>query len=330
MFTRQTTAVVIFLLVGSFFCGQGIPMAAEVQFPTTPITILVGMKPGGGGDTCARMLAEISEKEFGQQVMVVNKPGGHNKVMVTMLSKAKPDGYTIGVSSDPVYVLSPLITKTLFTAEDFTYITRLYSMIVGTVVREDSPFHNLKDLFEFARKNPNTLKIATTGKGSSSHMLWEILAKMEGVKVNLVPFPGSAPAGAALLGGHVDASMGSSSVWAKWVKAKKVRPIFVNAKIPFAPDAPTLEDLGYSDIIPQTISVVAGPKNIEKPVLNKLIKVFEQAMDTPRYKQLLNTLGFPVTKPLSGEKFRKEIFRRVEIYKKIKKEHPEVIAIGAE
>jgi tripartite-type tricarboxylate transporter receptor subunit TctC len=328
MSTCQTTSVIILLFV-SFLCDMGVPIAAELKYPAKPIEIIVGMSPGGGGDLCSRMIAEKSKRDLGQDVVVINKPGGNNKVAVTLLSKSKPDGYTLGASTDLVFVLNPLVEKVPFATEDFTYITRYADVIVGIVVPEDSPFRSFKDMIEFARANPNKLTVGTVGKGSTPYMLWEIIALEEGLKINLVPFSGSAPATMAMLGGHVMASCNSSPSWARYVRAKKARVLAVptEERSESFPDVPTLRELGYPDLAWADWSIIAGPKNMDKAIANRLIEAFGKAMETPDYIKLCKELENLPKKPLFGEELFNGIFQRVKLMQKLIKKYPGVMVI---
>jgi tripartite-type tricarboxylate transporter receptor subunit TctC len=102
-------------------------MAAVSDYPTKPIEILVGMAPGGGTDLTTRMLVENAKKYLGQEFIVTNRPGANNRIAMTSVYKAKPDGYTLGAASDYFITLTPLFEKVPYRPEDFTFITKFGS-----------------------------------------------------------------------------------------------------------------------------------------------------------------------------------------------------------
>jgi tripartite-type tricarboxylate transporter receptor subunit TctC len=105
------TVAIVFLMFFTSFCLLDFSMAAEPSYPTKPIEMFVGFSPGAGTDLGARMIAEHAKKPLGQEVVVVNKPGGGGRVALTLMSKAKPDGYTLAATTDSAVILSPHLEK---------------------------------------------------------------------------------------------------------------------------------------------------------------------------------------------------------------------------
>ncbi|MFB3885863.1 MAG: tripartite tricarboxylate transporter substrate binding protein [Thermodesulfobacteriota bacterium] len=306
------TAAIAFIISGLFLTID-LSMAAESGYPRKPIEIIVGYAPGGGTDLGARMIAANSKKFLGQELVIFNKPGGAGRVAMTILSKAKPDGYTLGGSTDTSIIYSPHIEPVSYKPlEDFTFITRYGVLNTGISVLTESPFRTFKDLIEFARANPNKLTISTVGEGGGSQVILEALTHIERLKIQIIPFAGAVPAMTALLGGHVMAASAAGSAYAPHLKAKKVRLLALmgEERIEDCPEVPTLKELGYSTLIFQSWYVIVGPKNMEKAVVTKLEETFRRAMDSPDYIKLAKELEINADKPLSGDELRKALIRR--------------------
>ncbi len=295
----------------SAFSGLSISMASEPGYPTRAIEIIVGMAPGGGGDVGARMLAENSKKYFGQEVIVVNRPGGFNKIAYTLVSKAKPDGYTLGAGSEGSITLAPHLEKMPYHPDTFTFIVQFGRLAYGYVVLPDSPFRTIKDVIEFARANPDKLTISTLGSGSFSHIPWEYLALVEGLKIRLVPFSGAAPAATALLGGHVMIASSSFTGFNPFLKAKKVRLLAVasDERLESFPDVPTMKELGYPLLALTSYHIVIGPKNMEKAIVTKLEEGFKKGMEAPSFIKANQELEMYERNPLGGDRLKEVMIR---------------------
>jgi len=268
------------------FSASSAAMSAEVNFPTKPIEIIVGMAPGGGGDVEARVLAQTSKPLLGQEFIVINKAGANNMVAYTLLKNAKPDGHTLALGSDVAITLQPHLQKMPWNGpEDFTPIAQVGTLTNGLVVLPDSPLKTVKDMIEFARANPGKLSIATIGKGGAAHLSMEGLARRENLKFTLVPFPGSAPCTTALLGGHVMMVAAGFSGYNHLLKAKKVRLLAVqkDTRMEEYPDVPTLKESGYGNLVADVIHLIMGPKNMDKAVVSKLAAAFKKAMESPAF-----------------------------------------------
>jgi tripartite-type tricarboxylate transporter receptor subunit TctC len=305
--TRRILGVVF-----SLICGACLSMAAEPGYPTKPIEIVVGMTPGGGGDVGTRMLAENSKKYLGQDVIVVNKPGGNNKIAYTLVSKAKPDGYTLGGGADSAITLGLHLEKTAYKFEDFTYICQFGLLTNGFVVLPDSPLRSIKDVIEFARSNPDKLTISTLGSGSFSHMVWEYLAMVEGIKLKLVPFAGAAPAQTAVLGGHVMVGSSSFTGFSPFVRAKKLRLLAIanDQRMEDYPDVPTLKEQGYPTLVLNAFHIIIGPKNIDKAIVSRLAEAFKKGMEGPSFIKANKDLEMYEKNPISGDELREVMLRR--------------------
>src|SRR5437868_6426139 len=192
--------------------------AVQAQdFPTRPITLIVPWPAGGSTDTHLRKLAELAAKHLGQPVVIENRPGAGGMLgPLGMAASAKPDGYTISQMTVAAF-RQPYMQKVDWDPiRDFTYIIGVSGYTFGVVVKSDSPFKSFDDLMAYAKANPGKMSYASTGTGTSPHLLVEDLAAKAGVQFLHVPYKGNADSTQALLGGHVMAQSDATG-WGKFV-----------------------------------------------------------------------------------------------------------------
>jgi tripartite-type tricarboxylate transporter receptor subunit TctC len=316
-------AWMVFVML-SVICFSLESMAAETNYPTRPIEITIGYAPGAGTDLGTRMVAEQSKKSLGQDIVCVNKPGGAGRIALTLIAKAKPDGYSLAATTDTAIISVPHQEKVPYKAmEEFTFISQFGTLDFGVTVAQDSPFKTFKDLVQFARANPDKLTIGIVSVGSADHVALQALALIENIKVKFVPFSGAAPVMTALLGGHIMMTSPASSGYAPHVKGKTARLLAVlgEERMEQYPDAPTLKELGYPSLVFQSWYVISGPKNMEKSVVKKLADAFGKAMETPEFIRMAKDLEIYSKKTLSGDELSDALVRRdkinVELFKKL-------------
>jgi tripartite-type tricarboxylate transporter receptor subunit TctC len=280
--------------------------SADVKYPTKPIHMWVGFAAGGSTDICARSVSSIAEKALGQPIVVENKPGGGGALLLGLLASAQPDGYWLATTSDTPYTRAPHLINVKYDAmKDFTPIVRLGLQRQGIVVKADSPLKKWQDLVDFARKNPGQLTYGTPGPGTCPHLAMEKIALQEKVKFQHIPFQGDTPAMTALLGGHVMAASTGALGWMQHVKAGSLRLLLVfdPEGVEEFPDVPTFKKVGYGFETP-TAQMVSAPKRVPKPIIDKLITVFSDAMMTPQFQKVGREQELLSVKPLAGADFQ--------------------------
>jgi len=306
---------ILFLIVLCFTIHYGhcLSIAAGPDYPTKPITMMVGYAAGGGTDLGARMIAKFAKEDVGQEIIIANKPGAGGVVAMTLLSKADPDGYTLCAATDTSVVFSPHTTPVGYKPlEDFIFISQYGVLHTGLAVLAESPLRSFKDLHEFAKKNPDKLTIGTVGKGGGSQVILEALAKIDGLKIKIVPFRGASPAMTALLGGHVLAVSCAGSGYAPHVKSGKVRllAVFSEERMEQHPKVPTLNELGYSTLVFESWYLISAPKNTDKAIVKKLEESFRKAMDTPDFIKFAKHIEVYKKKTLSGDELKNALIRK--------------------
>jgi len=242
---------------------------ADYPAPGKTITFIIPWAAGGPTDVGGRLLAAAMEKELGVPVQVVNRPGAGSQVGITELAKAKPDGYTVGMTNLP-----SSITPYLDPSRQAAYSRRDLIPVANHVwdpeavgVAANSPYKTLNDLVQAAKAKPEGIKAAITGLQSDNHLALLAFQKVAGVKFSVVTMEGTAQANPALLGGHVDVLFQSSGGFAPLVKSGQARLLGMmdRQESKFYPGVKTFEAQGYavSYASSRGVSVPAGtPKEI--------------------------------------------------------------------
>ena len=257
---------------------------SQPPYPAKPIDLLIGYAPGGIVDVSERFLAGKAEKFLGQPFVITNNGGGGSSVAVAITATKPPDGYNISGCASTGLVRIPQFRTVPYKWDDLVPIMHFATPILTSlVVRSESPYKTVKDLVDFAKKNPGKVTYSTTGVGSPMHMAMEYIAKQEGVKWTHVPYPGTMPAFMALLGGHVMAQAGASEC-VPYIKEGKIRLLATisEKRVKSFPDVPTLRELGY-DFFNETVFMFAAPKATPQHIVDKLDNAFRQAMADPDF-----------------------------------------------
>ncbi len=267
------------------------PLANAQSYPVKPITLIVPWPAGGSTDIAMRALANSASKHLGQPVIVDNKGGASGTLgPATMAATAKPDGYTL--SQIPITVFRLPLMKNQKVSwnpdTDFSYIIHLtgYAFAVGTTA--DSPFKTWEDVVTFAKANPGKVTYGTPGAGTSLHIGMELIAAKAGIQLTHVPFKGDAESRAAVLGGHINMTVGGSGL-VPMVEAGQMRALMIWTKdrAKAWPNVPTLRDLGYPWVFDSPFGI-AGPKGMDPKVMQIVHDAFKKAIEDPEALSVLD------------------------------------------
>lgn len=224
------------------------PAEAADDYPSKPLKIVVPYPPGGFNDTLARTVADKLTRLWKLPVMVDNRPGGNNVLANNLVAKSPADGYTILISPLPFSALPALYGSKLpyDAVKDFQPLIWAGSTQNALVINNDRPIYSVKELIDYAKKNPGKLNFSSTGSGSSNHLSMELFMSMTGTKMTHVPYKGSAPAVSALLAGEVDVLFDNVPNIVQHVRAGKMRALGVTSKIraPLLPDIVPITEAG--------------------------------------------------------------------------------------
>ena len=211
------------------------------SFPDKPVRIFVPYPAGGGVDVLTRTLGEVVAKQWGQSVVVENRPGAGGMIASQALVSSPPDGYTLIMVASGHATNAFLYPKLPYdTFKDFTPISLLASSPNVLLVRADSPFKTVADVIAAAKAKPGSLSFAHAGNGTSTHLAGELLKNLARVDITAIPYKGGAPAINDLLGGQIPMSFNNGPESVGQIQAGTVRALAVTtaARAPFLPDVP--------------------------------------------------------------------------------------------
>ena len=238
------------VLLAAVTVTVGAAMAAEAAgqgYPLRSVRVLVGLAPGGGTDTYARLISQRLTETLGQQFIVDNRPSAGGNVAGEMAARANPDGYTLWVAT-PTSVINPHLFRDLRydILRDFAPVVQLVDSQFVLSVRNSVPVASVKELIAYAKSQPQKVSYASSGVGSSNHLAGELFRTMAGIELTHVPYKGAGPALNALLAGEVGVIFSSSASVIGHAKAGRVRMLAVTGpkRTPIAPDIPTIAEAG--------------------------------------------------------------------------------------
>lgn len=289
----------------ALFLAASVASGAAVaqDFPSQPIKVIVPFAAGGLTDAFARAMARIAQDHLPnkQPIIIVNKPGGGSVIGVTDAFSAEPDGHTIAFVTSSAIVIQPHYGKTDYKATDFQPILHVYDIPNAITVQVDSELKTYADWEKWVRANPGGFTYGTSsGAGGVTHVLAEKFAAAAGIDIRYVPFEGSAPLTAAIMGGQV---MGGVQL-PDFHSGGETRPlVFVTKSKPTDPmyDAiPTAADLGI-DAMATVFSGLIGNKNIPADRIAILHDAFAAAMADPVVQQLFVTYSLEPSTTTNAE-----------------------------
>jgi tripartite-type tricarboxylate transporter receptor subunit TctC len=274
------------LLAAALAAAAAGPAMAADPFPSKPIQLVLPFPPGGSFDPIFRSLANAASQDLGQPVVLMHKPGaGGIMGTATLATMNEADGYTVAVMHNSV-IRAPLVQKVNFDPlKDFTYLIGLANLTTGIAVANDAPWKTLPELLEDAKKKPGALSWGNVGAISVNRIYAERLAKLAGVKFNMVPFKGGSESFQALIGRHLDVY--GDPGFGPQVQGGKVRLLATfTAQRLSRYNVPTVKELGHDLVIESPVGLVA-PKNLDPKIAARLQAAFRKAASDPAYLQQL-------------------------------------------
>lgn len=251
---------------------SGASKASTESYPAKSITFVMPYAAGGPSDTTARAYGACLGKLLGGTFVVENLDSGAGAVAMQKLAGAKPDGYTVGLSTNGPMVLNPMSNDLAYSQEDFQALGTMAAIPTLFAVPKDSPYKSLQELFDAAKANPGKISIGVPGATSSLATELKRLQKESGIEFALVPTSGSAELITNLLGGHIDAGFVNDYVDVEaQVKDGAIIPLAAAGEVRSEafPDAPTAKEAGF-DVKTTSVYGLFAPKGLPQPVSEKL------------------------------------------------------------
>jgi len=307
------------LAAGAFACACAafaMPQAAQAAYPERPITLLVGFPPGGGGDLYGRLIASALSKTLGQTVVVENRPGAGGNIAAEQVARANPDGYTLILAMSGNFAASPAFKPQQLrykVPDDFAMIGLILEAPHGMFVSHNSSYKSAAEVLKTARQKE--LTFASTGTGGAAHIGMERIKSLAGLNLLHVPYKGSGPAIADLIGGQVDLFFATASPLIGQVRQGQLRVLALTGeeRSPALPDVPTFKELGVNMTMTQWYGL-AAPAGTPKAVVEKLSHHLGMALKDPAVREAIRK-DAAVEKDVPMDKFREYVLRDIEQYR---------------
>jgi len=288
-----------------FGCGTAL---AQGDYPNKPVRLVVSFAAGGISDVLARALAIPLSKQLGQQVLVENKPGAGTTIAGDFIAKSPADGYTIWLQDITTHAINVALYSKLpyDSLKDFTYVAMVASTPLMLVVHPSTPASNVRELMALLKANPGKYSYGSSGNGTIVHLASEMLKSAAGVDVLHVPYKGSNPATAAILGGEVTFVFSTMPPAISNAKAGKLRALAVTtaSRVAPAPEIPTMIEAGLPGFEIVLYSGIMAPKGMERALVNRLNAEFAKVVQAPEIRNVYEKIGAdPIV--MSPEAFEK-------------------------
>ncbi len=287
-----------FRLAGAAICAAALfftPGHAFAQgYPSKPVRLVVPYTPGGFTDTMARAVGDRLGKALGQPIVVENKPGANSIIGAEFVAKSAPDGYTLGMVIAAHSVNATLYPKLPFdSVKDFAPISLVGISPLILVANNDFPAKSIQELIAYAKANPGKVNFGSSGVGASAHLTMEYLMILTGARMTHVPYKGTSPALADLIGGQIGLMFDVPTVMMPQVKAGKIRALAMTSeqRSPLAPEVPTVIEQGVPGFVSGTWALLLAPANTPRDIVNRLSGEVAKIVRMPETRERFAALG---------------------------------------
>ena len=299
-------AVRFFALAALTLAAAATGLAAEWA-PSKPVRFVVGFPPGGATDLVARIAQPKLTEVLGQQIVVDNRPGANGMISLELISRAEPDGHTVGIGHIGGLIISPTIQKVPYDPHrDFAAVGMMVTLQNIIITHPAVPVKSLKEFIALAKSKQGQLNYASSGVGSPGHLAGVLLESMTHTPMTHIPYKGGAPAITDLLAGHVPSFIAVISTAVPHVKSGKARAIAVTGgkRAEALPDVPTIAESGVPGYVATNWYGLVAPGKTPKAIIGRLNEALATAFGSPAIISQLKERGIDAA-PGSPEAFLK-------------------------
>lgn len=270
---------------------------AQAQYPQKPVKIVAPYPPGGSADILSRAMAQKMSESLGQQVVIENRGGAGGNIGTEYVAKAAPDGYTLLVGTVATHAINPYVFPNLpfDPVRDFAPITPIAQNAIALVAHPSAPASNVRELVDYARRNPGKLSFGSSGSGTPMHLAGELLKTTAGIDLLHIPYKGAGPAVADLLGGQIPYAFVSVAAALPHLRAGKLKAIGMieDARTPAAPEIPTIGETLPGYALSSWLGLFA-PAGTPPAIVDRLNGAALDALKSREVKERLDAQGFDV------------------------------------
>ena len=281
-------------LVAAAALALSLTSALAQSYPNKPIRLIVPFAPGGFTDVVARIVGQKLSVAMGQQWVVENKAGAGSTIGTDFVAKAAPDGYTLAMIST-THVISPWIYKSLpyDPIKSFTVVGKLADSAYVLLVNPKVPAKNVKEFIALAKAKPDTIHYASSGNGSSQHLMGGLFVSLTGAPLKHVPYRGSSGAAQDLVAGVVESSFAGVPNALAQVPAGRLRALAVTTakRVPQLPDVPTMQEAGVPGYAASVWLALVAPAGTPPEIVNKLNSEIAKVMKDPELRKAFDAAG---------------------------------------
>ena len=280
--------------------------AAAQSYPTRAVRLIIPFSAGGAADVPGRILGDRLTKVLGQQVVIENRPGAGSTIGAEAAAKAAPDGYTLFMISNTHFVSAGLYTKLAYDSlNDYTPVTQITAAPNILVVHPSLPAKSVKELIALAKARPGEINYASSGNGSTQHLTGALFAKMAGINMTHIPYRGSGPVTADLIGGQVQVAFPGIAGMLPHIKAGKLRALGVTGskRSPELPQVPTIAEAGVKGYEMVAWFGIAAPKGLPRDLQMRLHGDLMKVLKTPDMQKAMRDVGQEVAYQEKPEQF---------------------------
>ena len=273
------------------------PAVARAQaYPSRSISFLIPFAPGGGTDIISRALQPTLQEEFGQALAMENRPGASGTLAVGQLSRARPDGYTMLMTTvSASAVVPPLLNPPPFDIyRDQTAVVLAGTVPLVGVVPLSSPVQNFEGFLAHARANPGRLNYSSSGVATQQHLAAELLSVQAGLTMTHVPFRGTGQAVTEILAGRIDIAFDTLPTYLPLIRTGRVRAIAVTMpqRVSWLPDVPTVAEKGFPGFDASVWYMVMGPPGLPEAISARWVAGVNRALNDPAVRARISDAGF--------------------------------------
>jgi tripartite-type tricarboxylate transporter receptor subunit TctC len=269
--------------------------ALAQNWPSSTVTVVVPWPPGGPSDIAARPLAKGLTQGLGQSFVIDNRAGGGGNIGTAAVTRAKPDGSTLLITSSAPIVINPSLYKNMSfdPLKDLAPVTNLLRVPLVLVAGPNVPAKNLKELMAFIQSKKGQFSYGSSGNGTPQHLTSELFASVTKLQMTHVPYKGSAPAISDLLGGHIPMMFDSTIAIMPHIKSGKVKPIAISSakRSPLLPDVPTFAEAGLPQIESYAWYGMFAPAKTPANVIARINAEAIKVMKGPEFQKVLADTG---------------------------------------
>jgi tripartite-type tricarboxylate transporter receptor subunit TctC len=279
-----------------FLLALAATLVQAQSYPAKPIRMVVPYTAGGPADLLVRGLGQKLTEAWGQQIVVENKPGANEIIAAQDVAKSPPDGYNYLLASDAVFSLNGYLYSKLpyDPVKDFTPVSRLVNANLMLVARPDFPANTVRELVDYAKKNPGKLNYGSVGAGGVNHLAMAWFNTQNGLDMQHVPYKGLVQGLQDIITSRLDVMFAVIGGAAPHLKAGKMKGIAVSGKSrhPLIPDVPTFAEAGQPDFDASFYFALAAPAGTPREIVSKLGAESAKIINTAEFKERLTNLGF--------------------------------------